>query len=202
MTERIGMKDAEAQQEIERFDAANSRALGAAFNIDWSDALLYHVVLNSARVSVDAWAIPWLTGDAVKQTAVHIATLSTTTPRAGPIVSKMTREALANPPARSFGQQVADDHEIVGERRSADKQREALGAFAATALRAAATHQHRDAPLDAGTEALTLPERRRSFVSLALRRLAATALRKLTAATPPRTQTAPLFSLKKPRSAP
>jgi cytidylate kinase len=54
MTERIGMKDAEAQQEIERFDAANSRALDAAFNIDWHDALLYHVVLNSARVSVDA----------------------------------------------------------------------------------------------------------------------------------------------------
>jgi cytidylate kinase len=54
MTERVGMTDAEAQQEIERFDAANSRALGAAFNIDWSDVLLYHVVLNSARVSVDA----------------------------------------------------------------------------------------------------------------------------------------------------
>ena len=54
MAQRVGMKDAEAQQEIERFDAANSRALSAAFNIDWSDALLYHVVLNSARVSVDA----------------------------------------------------------------------------------------------------------------------------------------------------
>jgi len=54
MAQRVGMKDAEAQQEIERFDAANSRALSAAFNLDWSDALLYHVVLNSARVSVDA----------------------------------------------------------------------------------------------------------------------------------------------------
>jgi hypothetical protein len=36
----------------------------------------------------------------VKQTAVHIATLSTTTPRAGQLVPKMTREALANSPAR------------------------------------------------------------------------------------------------------
>ena len=25
----------------------------AAFNLDWNDALLYHIVLNSARVSVD-----------------------------------------------------------------------------------------------------------------------------------------------------
>jgi hypothetical protein len=65
----------------------------------------------------------------------------------------------------------------LGGHRGTDKQHEALGAFGATALHAAATHQHRDAPLDAGTEALALLERRRSFVSPALRRLAATALR-------------------------
>jgi cytidylate kinase len=54
MMERLGM-DAEAtQQEIERFDAANSRAMRASFNFDWTDALLYHLVLNSARVQVDA----------------------------------------------------------------------------------------------------------------------------------------------------
>jgi cytidylate kinase len=62
MAQRVGMKDAEPQQEIERFDAANSRALSAAFNIDWSDALLYHVVLNSARVSVDASVLRTGTG--------------------------------------------------------------------------------------------------------------------------------------------
>jgi hypothetical protein len=56
----------------------------------------------------------------------------------------------------AFGQQVADDHEIVGEHRGADKQREALGAFGPAALHAAATHQHRDAPLDAGPESLAL----------------------------------------------
>ena len=55
MMERLDMKDAEATwQEIERFEAANSRAMRASFNFDWNDALLYHIVLNSARVPVDA----------------------------------------------------------------------------------------------------------------------------------------------------
>ena len=54
MMERLGVKDAEAiQQEIESFDAAHSRAMRAAFNFDWTDALLYHIVLNSARVPID-----------------------------------------------------------------------------------------------------------------------------------------------------
>ena len=54
MMERLGVKDAEAmQQEIERFDSGHSRAMRAAFNLDWNDALLYDIVLNSARVSVD-----------------------------------------------------------------------------------------------------------------------------------------------------
>jgi cytidylate kinase len=54
MMERLGVKDADAiQQEIERFDAGHSRAMRAAFNFDWNDALLYHIVLNSARVTVD-----------------------------------------------------------------------------------------------------------------------------------------------------
>jgi cytidylate kinase len=52
--ERLGVKDAEAiQQEIERFDAGHSRAMRAAFNFDWNDALLYDIVLNSARVTID-----------------------------------------------------------------------------------------------------------------------------------------------------
>jgi cytidylate kinase len=54
MMERLSVKDANAiQQEIERFDAGHSRATRAAFNFDWNDALLYHIVLNSARVTVD-----------------------------------------------------------------------------------------------------------------------------------------------------
>jgi cytidylate kinase len=53
MMERLGIKDADAiQQEIERFDAGHARAMRAAFNFDWNDALLYHVVLNSARVTI------------------------------------------------------------------------------------------------------------------------------------------------------
>jgi hypothetical protein len=51
--------------------------------------------------------------------------------------------------------------------RGADKQREALGAFGTAALHVATAHQHRNAPLDAGTEALALLE------CLAARRLAA-----------------------------
>jgi len=55
MMERLGTKDAEAMQhEIERFDAGHSRATRAAFNFDWNDALMYHIVLNSARVTIDA----------------------------------------------------------------------------------------------------------------------------------------------------
>jgi cytidylate kinase len=54
MMERLGVKDAEAiQQEIERFDVGHSRAMRAAFNFDWNDALLYHIVLNSARLTID-----------------------------------------------------------------------------------------------------------------------------------------------------
>jgi len=54
MMERLGVKDAEAiQQEIERFDAGHSRGMRAVFNFDWNDALLYHIVLNSARVTID-----------------------------------------------------------------------------------------------------------------------------------------------------
>src|ERR1700680_4354414 len=78
---------------------------------------------------------------------------------------------------RALGQQRGNDREVVGEHRRANKQREALGAFGAAALHAAAAHQHRDAPLDAGAEALALLERRRSFVVATLRRLAAATLR-------------------------
>src|SRR4051812_37943571 len=65
----------------------------------------------------------------------------------------------------------------VGEHRGGDEQGEALGAFGAATLHATAAHQHRDSPLNAASEALPLLERRRSFVSLALRRLDAAALR-------------------------
>ena len=54
MMERLGVNDAEAmQREIERFDSGHSRAIRAAFNFDWNDALQYDIVLNSARVAID-----------------------------------------------------------------------------------------------------------------------------------------------------
>jgi cytidylate kinase len=54
MMERLDAKDADAvRAEIESFDATHARAMRAAFNFDWTDALLYHIVLNSARVPMD-----------------------------------------------------------------------------------------------------------------------------------------------------
>jgi cytidylate kinase len=54
MMERLGAKDADSvREEIERFDASHAHAMRAAFNFDWDDALLYHIVLNTARVPID-----------------------------------------------------------------------------------------------------------------------------------------------------
>ena len=55
MMERQGRYDAPAvREEIERFDAARARTLRAYFNVEQEDAQLYHVVLNSERLSLDA----------------------------------------------------------------------------------------------------------------------------------------------------
>jgi cytidylate kinase len=55
MMERQGRNDAAAvQKEIERFDAARARTLRAYFNVEQEDARLYHVVLNTELLSVDA----------------------------------------------------------------------------------------------------------------------------------------------------
>jgi cytidylate kinase len=55
MMERLSVKDADAvRQEIERFDAAHAKTMRASFNVDRDDALLYHMVLNTARMPIDA----------------------------------------------------------------------------------------------------------------------------------------------------
>ena len=55
MMERQGRHDAATVQgEIERFDAARASTLRAYFNVEQEDAQLYHVVLNSERLSLDA----------------------------------------------------------------------------------------------------------------------------------------------------
>jgi cytidylate kinase len=55
MMERQGRNDAATvREEIERFDAARARALRAYFNVEQEDARLYHIVLNTERLSVDA----------------------------------------------------------------------------------------------------------------------------------------------------
>ena len=51
---RTGRKDsARIRDEIERFDAARARTLRAYFDIEQEDARLYHVVLNTERLSVE-----------------------------------------------------------------------------------------------------------------------------------------------------
>jgi cytidylate kinase len=55
MMERLRTKDAEAVRHgLERFDAAHARALRASFDVEQEDPLLYHVVLNTDRLPVDA----------------------------------------------------------------------------------------------------------------------------------------------------
>jgi cytidylate kinase len=55
MMERLSSKDAGAvRQALERFDAASARALRASFNVEQEDALLYHIVLNTDRLPVEA----------------------------------------------------------------------------------------------------------------------------------------------------
>ena len=55
MMERLGVNDADAMRwEIERFDIAHAKTMLASFNVDRDDALLYHMVLNTARVPIDA----------------------------------------------------------------------------------------------------------------------------------------------------
>jgi cytidylate kinase len=55
MMDRLGIKNVEdIREEIERFDAAHESTMRASFNISRGDALLYHVVLNTGRVPIDA----------------------------------------------------------------------------------------------------------------------------------------------------
>jgi cytidylate kinase len=52
--ERLNLKDAnEARSEIEKNDAAHARIMRGGFGVNWQDAQLYHVVLNTGSVPVD-----------------------------------------------------------------------------------------------------------------------------------------------------
>lgn len=55
MMERQGRNDAATvREDIERFDAARARTLRAYFDVEQEDVRLYHIVLNTERLSVDA----------------------------------------------------------------------------------------------------------------------------------------------------
>ena len=81
MMKRTGSRNAaDMRGELERFDAAQARSMRASFDVEHEDALLYHLVLNTERVPVDACV------DAVCGLAMH--------PRFRD--RAMTRKALAN----------------------------------------------------------------------------------------------------------
>jgi cytidylate kinase len=51
---RLGTKDAEAvRDQIERYDAARTRTMRAYFDVEQEDPRLYHVVLNTQRLSIE-----------------------------------------------------------------------------------------------------------------------------------------------------
>jgi cytidylate kinase len=53
--ERLGIKDDEAvREQIQRYDVAHARAMRASFGVEQEDALLYHIILNTERLSVGA----------------------------------------------------------------------------------------------------------------------------------------------------
>jgi cytidylate kinase len=53
MMERLGADDAASvREDIERYDAAHTDTMRAAFDVDRENATLYHIVLNSGRFSV------------------------------------------------------------------------------------------------------------------------------------------------------
>jgi cytidylate kinase len=53
--ERIGGEDADTvRQEIERYEASRRRAMRALFDVEEEDPRLYHLVLNTERLSIEA----------------------------------------------------------------------------------------------------------------------------------------------------
>ena len=53
--DRLGTKDANAvREQIERYDAARARTMRALFDTEQEDSRLYHIVLNTERLPIDA----------------------------------------------------------------------------------------------------------------------------------------------------
>ena len=74
-------------------------------------------------------------------------------------------------------QQLRNDHEIVGEYGGTDQEFEVLPSLGQATLHATAAEENRDAPLDTGTETLSFPELRTSFLSFTLGSFPASTLR-------------------------
>jgi hypothetical protein len=55
LIDRLGTKDVNAvREQIERYDAARARTMRAYFNVEQEVPRLYHIVLNTQRLSIEA----------------------------------------------------------------------------------------------------------------------------------------------------
>jgi cytidylate kinase len=55
LMDRLGIKDANTvRKQIERYESARARTMRAYFNIEQEDARLYHIILNTERLSIEA----------------------------------------------------------------------------------------------------------------------------------------------------
>jgi hypothetical protein len=55
LMERLGVKDANVvREQLERYDAARIRTMRAYFSLEREDPRLYHIVLNTQRLSIEA----------------------------------------------------------------------------------------------------------------------------------------------------
>lgn len=53
LTERLGLDDKEAERQIRQSDRARSRYMRHFYNVRWDDPNLYHLTLNTGKLSVD-----------------------------------------------------------------------------------------------------------------------------------------------------
>lgn len=67
LVERLGIEPKEAERQIHQSDKERNRYMHHYYNVDWDDPDLYHLVINTGKVSVD------LTTHLVSETARRIA---------------------------------------------------------------------------------------------------------------------------------
>ena len=54
LTERLGLDDKEAEKQIRKSDKERARYMRHYYNSEWNDSELYHLTVNTGKLSVDA----------------------------------------------------------------------------------------------------------------------------------------------------